>query len=339
MKKIISGFAAVFMAFSLIITQTGCSEKSEPVEKTSYYMDTVCSITVYDMENMSGERAEKAIDGAFSLCAEYEALLSATKEGTDVYRINHAGGEPVECDPRTVDVIEMGIKYGDLSEGKFDITIGKVTDLWDFHTENPRIPSEDETQSALASVDYKQIRIEDSTVTMENPDGEINLGGIGKGYIADRAGEYLEEQGVTSAIVNFGGNIVAIGDRDGDDFRIGIEKPFSDRSEIVGVVTVKDATVVTSGIYERCFEQDGRLYHHILDVNTGYPADTDVASVTLIAESGMSGDCDAMSTICLMLGVSAGTEFIENTEGVEAVFIDRDGNITKTSGADNFTEE
>ena len=95
-------------------------------------MDTVCSITVYDMENMSGERAEKAIDGAFSLCAEYEALLSATKEGTDVYRINHAGGEPVECDPRTVDVIEMGIKYGDLSEGKFDITIGKVTDLWIF---------------------------------------------------------------------------------------------------------------------------------------------------------------------------------------------------------------
>ena len=339
MKRILSLLLAVVLAFPLIITQTGCAGKPEPVEKSSYYMDTICSITIYDMEDMEQENAEAVIDGAFALCAEYESLLSATREESDIYHINHAGGEPVECDPRTVEVIKMGIRYGELSDGRFDITVGKVTDLWDFHSETPQLPDEADVQEALSSVDYRQIAIDGNTVTMGDPQGKINLGGIGKGYVADRAGDYLKEQGVTSAIINFGGNIVAIGDKDGEAFRIGVEEPFSDQGEIVGVVAASDATVVTSGIYERCFEKDGKLYHHILDVKTGYPADTDVAGVTLMGDFGSSADCDAMSTICLMLGVEAGKEFIEHTRGVEAVFIDRNGKITKTSGADAFTEE
>ena len=339
MKKIISIVLTISMVTTLIITQTACAEKTEKVEKDSYYMDTMCRITIFDMEDMSEEKANAAIDDAFALCAEYESLISATKEGSDIYKINHAKGAPVTCDPRTVDVIKEGIKYGKLSDGKFDITIGRVTDLWDFHAEKPHIPSASKIKDALTAVDYGQIKIKGDTVAMENPSGEINLGGVGKGYVGDQVTELLQKEGVTSAIVNLGGNIVAIGDKDGKDFEIGITKPFSERNDLVGSVAVKNATVVTSGTYERSFELNGKIYHHILDVNTGYPVDTDVVSVSLVSGLGRSGDCDAMSTICLILGVKEGVKFIEKVDGVEAVFVDKNGKITKTSGMDAFTAE
>ena len=174
---------------------------------------------------------------------------------------------------------------------------------------------------------------------MGNRSGEINLGGVGKGYVGDKVAELLQKKGITSAVINFGGNIITIGDKDGEDFKIGITKPFSERDELIGSVAVKNATVVTSGTYERSFEIDGKTYHHILDVNTGYPVNTDVVSVSLVSSLGRSGDCDAMSTICLILGVKEGTAFIEKVDGVEAVFVDKDGKITKTSGMDSFTEE
>ncbi|WP_419025085.1 FAD:protein FMN transferase [Emergencia sp.] len=339
MKKFLTRLLTISMVTTLIITQTACAGKTEKVEKDSYYMDTMCRISIYDMEDMSEEKAESAIDAAFALCAEYESLISVTREGSDIYKINHAKGAAVTCDPRTIEVIKKGIEYGELSDGKFDITIGQVTDLWDFHAEEPQLPSASKIKTALEAVDYHQIKIDGNTVTMANAAGEINLGGVGKGYVGDKAAELLQEKGVTSAVINLGGNIIAIGDHNGDDFKIGITKPFSERDELIGAMTVKDATVVTSGTYERSFEIDGKIYHHILDVNTGYPVDTDVVSVSLVSDLGRSGDCDAMSTICLILGVKEGVKFIEKVDGVEAVFVDQDGKITKTSGMDSFREE
>ncbi len=335
MKKFSRLLAVMIFTATLIITQTGCGGV-EKVSKTSYYMDTICEITIYDMEGMSEETANAAIDSAFSQCADYEALISATMEDSDVYKINQAGGEPVTCDDFTIELLRMGINYGEVSDGKFDITLGQVTDLWDFHGENPAVPEASTVEEALEAVDYQQIQISGNTVTMENPKGKINLGGIGKGFIADRAAEHLESLGVTSAIVNFGGNIVAIGENAGDPFKIGIKDPNSETGDILGAVTVSDATVVTSGVYERCFEQDGKTYHHILDVETGYPVDSDVLSVTLVAPKGTSGDCDALSTTCLIYGVEEGMQLIEEVDGVEAIFVDRDGQILKTSGMDNF---
>ena len=337
MKKFSRLLAVVVFTVTLIITQTGCGGV-EKVEKSSYYMDTICSITIYDMEDMSEENANAAIDSAFGLCADLEATISATMEESDVYKINEAGGEAVECDTATIELLKMGMDYGDLSGGKFDITLGQVTDLWDFHGDNPAVPSKDAVATALEAVDYQQIRIDGNKVSMENPDGKINLGGIGKGFIADRATGHLESLGVTSAIVNFGGNIVAIGSNGKDPFKIGIKDPNSEAGDILGAVTVEDATVVTSGVYERCFEQDGKTYHHILDVKTGYPVDSDVLSVTLVAPKGYSGVCDALSTTCLIYGVEDGMKLIEGTDNVEAVFVDRDGKIHKTSGMDDFEE-
>lgn len=326
------------MALTLIITQTGCSEKTEPVSKNSYYMDTMCKIDIFDMENMSEENANDVISEAFALCAEYENIISATKEGSDIYKINHAKGAPVECDPRTVEIIKEAIDYGKLSGGRFDVTIEKVFGLWDFHNSESEIPSAGDIARALPAVDYRQIHIDGNKVSMGNPDGQITLGGLGKGCVADAAAELLRKRGVTGAIVDFGGNIITIGGKNGGEepFKIGIEKPYSDRNEIIGYVEVKDATVVTSGIYERYIEKDGKKYHHILDVNTGYGVDTDVVSVTLVSSAKSSGDCDAMSTICLMLGVDEGMKFIESVDGVEAVFVDKDGNLSKTSGMEWF---
>ena len=325
------------LAVIMIITQQGCSgKKEEPVVKQSFYFDTVCMISVYDMEEMSEENAQKAIDDAFSLCSRYESLLSRTKEGTDVYRINHAKGEPVECDPETVEVIRKGLYYSELSEGTFDITIGRVSDLWDFHAEEPVVPSEEALREAAATVDWRGVSVEGNTVTLENPETHIDLGGIAKGYIADKVSENLRKSGVTSAIISLGGNIVCIGDKrsggSGEPFRIGIEKPYSQQAQILGSVDAVDQTVVTSGVYQRYFEADGVRYHHILDATTGYPAASDIEGVTLKAADGMSADCDALATIFLIMGEERALAAVKEMDGIEAFIITTGGEEISTEG-------
>ncbi len=337
-KSILAAFTAL-----LIIAQMGCGRNTpEPVSLQSFYFDTVCAITVYDMEDMSEENARAAIGDAFQLCSDYEALLSRTKEGSDIYRINHAGGKPVECSPQTIEVIRKGLSYSELSGGLFDITIGKVTDLWDFHKENPDIPSRDALEAAVRTVGWKNVRIEGNEVTVSDPETHLDLGGIAKGYIADRVGENLESSGVTSAIISLGGNIVCIGQKpdgaEGKPFKVGIEKPYSEQTQITGTVEACDETVVTSGVYQRFFEKDGVRYHHILDPSTGYPAKTDVVGVTLRADKGRSADCDAMATILLIMGEKKGLKAAEEAEGFEAFFITADGRYVSTDGM-GFEEE
>ena len=315
---------------------------ADPVTKQSYYFDTVCQITVYDMDDMTQENAEMAIQAAFEKCAYYEKLLSKTKEGSDIWNVNHAEGAPTECDPETISIIEKGISYGDLTDGKFDITIGTCEDLWDFHSDDPKVPDADALAEAVKHVDYKNIEVDGNTVTMKDPDCEIDLGGIAKGYIADRTAEVLRDQGVTSAIISLGGNIECVGAKPQDaggtrPFTIGIETPYSDMTKIVGTVQITNGTAVTSGVYERYFPVAGKEYPHILDPKTGYPVDTDTLGVTIIGAEGTSADCDALSTSCLILGSEKGKELIESLDGYEAAFILRDDSIVETSGM-NLTE-
>lgn len=338
MKKISLAAILIALIAVLIIPQTGCLGKTDPVSKDSFYFDTTCKITVYDMKDMSEDNANATIDKAFKQCAMYENLLSKTKKVSDIYKINHAGGDSVKCNKITVECIKQGLKYGKISGGRFDITIGKVDSLWDFEAENPKLPSKSAIKSAIRYVNYKQVHISGNTVTMGTTKGEIDLGGIAKGYIADKISKYLKSLGVTSAVVNFGGNIECIGDKNGKDFSIGIEKPYSDQSEIVGSTSVSNGTVVTSGVYERYFTYKGKKYHHILDVNTGYPVSTDVVGVSIKSTYGHSADCDGLSTTCLLLGEKKGKKLIESMKGYEALFILKNGETVKTSGF-NFTEE
>ena len=194
-------------------------------------------------------------------------------------------------------------------------------------------------KEAVSHVDYRNIEIEGNEIRLTDPETEINLGGIAKGYIADKVAEYLESHGVVSAIVDLGGNIVALGGKsaqlvisgDETEFRVGIKNPNAEDGSLLGIVPCKDRTVVTSGTYERYFEKDGVKYHHILDVKTGYPVDRSVLSVTVIAARGSSADCDGLSTACLALGVEKGMALVKSLDGFEAIFVDTDGNVTATS--------
>ena len=330
----------------LIITQTGCSgaQDSEPVTGENYYLDTICTISIYRMQDGSGgsvaaadaaDQAQAAIDDAFRLCAELDKTLSRTQPVSDIGRINSAGGEWVEVSGSTSELVREGVRYSELSDGDFDITIGGVTDLWDFHAdpEDAAVPDAEVLAEAVSHVGYDRIEIDGSRIRLTDPDTKIDLGGIAKGYIGDRITKLLESEGVTSGIINLGGNVICIGGKDDEtDFVIGVETPFSDRSEIVGKVNARDMTVVTSGVYERQIEVDGVTYHHILSTKTGYSVDTDLDSVTLCAPTGQSMDMDALSTTCLIKGSEAAYELIEATDGVEAVFILHDGTVRTTSG-------
>ena len=330
--------AAVLLTAVIIIPQTGCGGK-EPVSGSEFCLDTSCEITIYDMEGMSEDKAAGIIDQAFAEIREYENMLSRNVEGSDVYRINHADGKSTEVSVETLDVIHTGLLMAELSGGKFDITVGALTDLWKFTSDNPSVPEDQEIRKALETVGYENITMKGNEVGLSDSETRIDLGGVAKGYIADKTGEYMEAQGVTKAIINLGGNITAIGEKEEDTpWTIGIERPYSDRSEIVGSIKVSDKTVVTSGIYERQFVEDGVRYHHVLDPQTGYPAETDLEAVTITAVKGNSGFCDSLSTACLILGKEKAHRLVLKLQDeypqmeIEAAFIDKNDNIAQTDG-------
>lgn len=327
---------------TVIITQTACKNTKdvEPVSKEGFYLDTVCKISIYDMDgDLDKEKAEAAINKAYKRCRELENTLSNTIESSEVSQINSAGGKWVTVGKDTLKVVKAGVKYGELSDGDFDITIGSVSGLWDFQSENPVVPEQSKITEALKHVNYKNIQFNGNKIRIIDPEAKLDLGGIAKGYVADELTTLLEKEGVTSAVINLGGNISTIGSKpDGSPFIIGIEKPYTDRTEIIGTTTADNQTVVTSGIYERQFQKDGKIYHHVLSSKTGYPVETQLEAVSLVAKKGRSMDIDAMSTICLMKGVDGGKAFIKKQKGVEAVFSAQGKEVAKTKGM-KFTAE
>jgi len=303
MKK----FTSVYLIL-LLLSLCGCDNEQT---QTRFILDTVVTLTA--------DCNEDILNGAFELCESYDKLLSRTNEKSDVYKLNNSQGF-TEVDENTLKIIERSLYYSDLSGGKFDITVCSVSELWDF--KNQVIPSRNEIAEALKNVDYEGIEIKNGKVNLNGK--KIDLGGIAKGYIADRTKDYFTEKGVDSAIINLGGNVVVFG----KDYKVGIQRPFSD--DIIAVLNIKDKSAVTSGIYQRFIEKDGKFYHHILDPNTGYGVENELASVTIIGDSSL--DCDALSTLCLLLGTEKGAEIIENTPHTEAVFIDKNEKIALTDG-------
>ena len=294
----------------ILLLLCGCNMGETENSETRFLLDTVCTVTA--------DCDDEIINGAFSLCGELERALSKTVKDSDVYKLNNTNGfVPVSED--TLKTVERALYYAELSGGKFDITIAPVSALWDF--KNQVIPSKDEISEALQNVDYHSIEFKDGEISLGAK--QIDLGGIAKGYIADKATEYLKEKGVEKALVNFGGNICTIG-----EYTVGIRKPFD--SSVIAAVKIEDKCAVTSGIYERYIENGGEIYHHILDPDTGYGVENELASVTVIGDKAL--DCDALSTVCMLLGTEKGTEIINSTENTEAVFIDRKNNITLSSG-------
>ena len=294
--------------------------QAEPISESRLMLDTFCTITIYDSLDQS------IIKEALDLCEEYEGLFSISAEGGDVWRINHAGGAPVTVSQQTAEVIRAGIEYAELSGGMFDITIGRLSTLWDFSGQSG-VPTEPEIADARATVDYRQVSISGNTVLLANPEAWIDLGGIAKGYIADRAAGFLRDRGVAGAVIDLGGNIVVVGRKtDGKPWRVGVTKPFSERSDLIGVVETGEASVVSAGVYERQFMEDGVLYHHILDPKTGMPVRSDVIGATVVSEGSMEGD--ALSTTILLLGSSGAAVVLDESPGfIGAVMILDNGEI------------
>ena len=306
-----------------------CSTDRTPEKRSEvgYYLDTVITLTAYTDD-------PQVLKDGLEECGRLENLLSRTVEGSDVWRINHAEGQPVEVSDETAEVLACALETGRISGGAFDITVAPVSVLWDFKSGRTELPDPDDVSRAVELVDWTRVRLEGRTVTL--PAGMmIDLGGIAKGYIADRVKAYLEERGVKHAILSFGGNIVAIGKKpDGTDWKVGIQDIDKPTGDYMLVARNGGGSTVTSGIYERGFDLDGVRYHHLLSPATGWPVQNGLASVTIFSDSSMQGD--ALATAAFVLGPEEGMRLIEQLDGIEAVFIGRDRSVTCSSGAENY---
>lgn len=312
--------ASLLFLFCILAFCACTNSNKEKLTVTGLYFDTVIQIDTWGAK-------DSILEECLEICEEYENKFSNTIETSEVSQINQAGGQPITVSDETIELLQKGIEYGKLTNGKFDITISSVCDLWCF-TDNPNkeIPNEDVITEALTHVNYKNIQINGNTVTLLDSDTKIDLGGIAKGYIADKLKEYLLSAGVEHALINLGGNSLAVGSKyDGSAFRIGIQEPFAEQGTAITALEITDQSVVSSGIYERYFEKDGIIYHHILDTDTGYPVRNNLLQVTIVSDSSVDGD--ALSTSCYTLGLEAGSELIKELDGIEAYFITDDYEI------------
>lgn len=315
---------AVLGCFLFFYQKQHASGISEPVSVQGFKLNTVVQITLYDSDDK--QLAEEAL----ALCDKYEKLFSRTSKNSELYQLNH-GTLPstdgwYEISDETADLIRLGLSYSELSKGAFDISVEPVSSLWDFTSGKKEVPSDEELKQALPLVNYQNVILDGSKVRFEKEGMGLDLGAIAKGYIADQIKEFLVKRGVKSATVNLGGNVLCIGSRsDKEPFRVGIQKPFAQRNETLCTLKLSDKSVVSSGTYERYFEKDGVFYHHILDPSTGKPRNNGLSSVTVISERSVDGD--ALSTVCFSLGLEKGMELINQTEGVEAIFVTDDDQI------------
>ena len=330
-KKAISFFVAILLVFSFI----GCAEKkkAEPIHRTELFMGTAIKVTVYDKQD------EEILDKVFKRIIEIEDLVSINKDNTEITNLNkNAGIKGVKLSEDSFNIIKKGLEYSKLSNGGYDVSIGPLVKLWSIGLPEAKVPNKDEIKNVINKIDYKKVKVNDETkeVFLEDKGMMLDLGSIAKGYAADEIVKVLKENNVKQAIIDLGGNIYALGLKDGDkDWKVGIQDPFTERGNVVGSVEVSNKSVVTTGIYERFIEKDGVKYHHILNPKDGYPYKTDIAGVSIIADKSV--DADGLSTLVFTKGLNEGIKFIEDLDGVDAIFITNDRKVYTTKGIkDNF---
>lgn len=326
-------------------TGTSTATEKEPISISSIKLNTAIQITIYDSQDKS------LLDDCLALCDRYELIFSRTNENSELYKLNHrkdTSDKDPNADGQTIpypisgtadtwhisedlaSLLSQGLSITRESDGAFDIAIAPLTSLWDFTAEDPKVPDDAAIQKALPLCSSDGVTIDDQDITLPSDDIQFDVGAIAKGYIADRMKDLLVKKGVNSAIINLGGNVLCIGSKpDGTPFKVGIQKPFADRNETEAVMDITGKSVVSSGIYERCFKQNGKLYHHILNPKTGFPYDNSLISVTIISDQSVDGD--ALSTTCFALGLEDGLKFAEK-KGVHAVFITEDYELHYTDG-------
>lgn len=309
----------------------GAVSQEEPVSRDIFAMDTYMTLTAY------GEQAEKALDAAEQEITRIEKMVSTGISTSEIARINANGRGTVSED--TAYLIRRSQELYKDTDGCFDITIYPVMRAWGFTTGDYRVPEEAELSALLQNVDAAEITCEDDNVSVEKTGMEIDLGGIAKGYTSSRVIELMKDSGVEHAVISLGGNVQVLGQKpDGTDWKIAVEDP-SDTSDYLGVIETSDKAVITSGGYERYFEENGKKYHHIIDPSTGYPADSGLTSVTIISDDGTLAD--GLSTALFIMGKDRAIEYWRShSTDFDAILVEEDGSISVTAGLkDNFTSE
>lgn len=325
MKKRIT--ACVWLTAVVMLIFGACA----PAQKTSetYALDTICT------QQVTGQNADAAIGDVNAMLARITKELS-TNEGSYIYDVNQSGTKGASVSDEAAQLVLDALRFAADTDGAFDPTIGAVSLLWNI-SQTPRVPSPEEISAALPLVNFRDVTVNGSTVTLEKGGMRLDLGGIGKGYAADLAVQIYKQHGIDTAILNLGGNVYVYGDKqDGSDYRIGLRDPLGSENDVAAVIPVKNTSVVTSGVYERFFESGGKTYHHLIDPKTGYPADNGLLAVTVVCDS--SNKADALSTALFVMGLSGGLDYAKRTPGIEAVFFTNDKGIYVTSGLEDKIE-
>ncbi|MBI4824904.1 MAG: FAD:protein FMN transferase [Nitrospirae bacterium] len=341
------GKAFMFVVFSILLL-TGCTKEERVFKKTRTEMFTTVTITVV---SDSDKKAEEAIDAGFAEIKRIGELINYYSPDSELTAINRAAGKnPVKVSKDTLDNIMKAIHISDVTAGAFDPAIGPVIKLWGFSKDPSKrfVPDKDAVSNALRLIDYKKVKINEATseVYLEDAGMELDLGGIAKGYGADKAIEVIKAKGITAALVAIAGDIKGYGRRpDGQSWRVGVQNPrpktdkksptltkggeggFDD--DILTALYLTDQAVSTSGDYERFFTQDGKRYHHIIDPKTGFPSESQAISVSVIAPQGYISD--GISTGVFVLGSQKGIALLESM-GLEGIIVDADMKVFITKG-------
>lgn len=308
------------------------TKEIEPVSRTEFLMGTVVKITIYD----EGKDVEPVFQKVFDRISEIEDRMTINNdtEKSEINQLNNkAGKDYSKLSPDTFYVLEKGKYYSEISNGKFDITIGPLVKLWNIGTDEARVPEEIEIDKTLSFVNYNDLILdkENHRAQLNVPGMTVDLGSIAKGYAGDEAAKILEEAGIEHAIVNLGGNVLVLNTKpDSSQWRLGLQDPLTPRGDYMGIVMLDDQALVTSGTYERYFEVNGKRYHHILNPKTGYPEENSLLSVSIITKASI--DADGLSTTIFMLGLDEGMRLIEDLPHTEAIFITSDKKVYHSSG-------
>lgn len=305
------------------------NQNSEPMKGTFFIFDTIVNVSIYD------SRATKQnVEDIEALLEEIDNKISRTNSDSEIYKVNtNSGVAPVQVSADTFNLVSIAIDYAKRTNGLLDPSIGRLVTLWNIGHEGAHVLPIEEIAPMQQLCDYRKIELnkEKHEIYLQEKGMEIDLGSYGKGYAADAVYDYLADQGFNSAIIDLGGNVFAMGQKpNGEDWNIGIQDPTEERGNPIGSIRVNDKTVVTAGIYERYFIEDGKFYPHIINPKTGYPVDNNISSVTIVTDR--STDADTIDTALVLLGIEEGLKFVENIPNAEVLFITKDKKLYASSG-------
>ncbi|MGC6770368.1 FAD:protein FMN transferase [Enterococcus sp. LJL51] len=297
----------------------------EPYSKQELLLGTYVQIRIYD------DGKESILDKAFERVKDLGDRITVNEPGSEIDKINESAGiKPVEVSDDIYSLVKKAYTYSEDSSGGFDMAIGPITQLWHIGFDDARKPAQEEIDQALKLVDYHKVVLDDKekTVFLEEPEMALDLGAIAKGYITDEVVKVLKDNGVTTAIIDLGGNVYVMGHSprgEKEDWNVGIQDPNKARNTVIGTVKESNKTLVTSGIYERYLKVNGETYHHLFDPKTGYPFDNDIAGVTIITNKSIDGD--GLSTAVFAMGVKQGLEYVEGLDDVDVIFVTKEDKV------------